>query len=174
MRCWVPAVVDASSDHEAHAEALRRLALKDGIEAISTGAAILRKGQALVLIRADSTRFMPGLGDLPGGYLAGGETVFAGLRREVAEETGLATRSIGPYLGHFDFRSGRGLLIRQLNFIVVVGGGAITLNRSEHKDFDWCPLDAPERMRALGLSPEARKVLDDARQAVEADGAPGA
>lgn len=61
-------------------------------------ALVVRDGRVLLARRA----LDPGAGmwDLPGGFLDEGEEPLVGLRREIAEETGLAIEP-GPFLGAF-------------------------------------------------------------------------
>jgi 8-oxo-dGTP diphosphatase len=54
------------------------------------GKAIIRKdGRILLLRRSEASSHDPGLWELPGGKIDYGEVLVEGLKREVAEETGL-------------------------------------------------------------------------------------
>jgi 8-oxo-dGTP diphosphatase len=62
------------------------------------GAIIGESHRLLLLRRAPTMVYRPGHWDLPGGHLAVEEEIHDCLRREIAEETGLAI-DIGPLLG---------------------------------------------------------------------------
>ena len=121
-----------------NAETLERLLLDTralGIERVVAGAVIRNNGTVLLLKRAQSD-YLGGIYELPSGAVEAGETLDQALRREVAEETGLEVVGIGPYLGHFDYSSGSGILTRQLNFLVTVRPAAVALS-PEHETFAW-------------------------------------
>ncbi len=134
-------------------------AAHDGIEAVSTGAVVVRKSKVLVLIRAASNHFMPSRGDLPGGYTLAAEGLLDCLAREYQEETGLHLTQVERYLGHFDYATGRGLKARQFNFLAHSTHGSITLNGSEHSGYEWVSLADEQELRRLRVSKEVLAIL---------------
>lgn len=133
---------------------------RDGIAALSTGAFVIRRNRFLVLIRNDGQTFLPGMGDLPGGFVRSGEDILTGLAREVKEETGLAIVRILSYLGHFDFTSARGRRTRQFNFAVECDPGRVRLSKDEHQAFIWIRLDDDRGLESASVSVEVRAALD--------------
>jgi 8-oxo-dGTP diphosphatase len=134
-------------------------ATKDGIEAVSTGAVVVRNSKALILVRAASNPFMPARGDLPGGYTSAHEALLDCLARELHEETGLHLMSIDRYLGHFDFITGRGMTARQLNFLAQASHGSISLNALEHSGYEWVSLSDEPELQRLRVSKEVLAIL---------------
>jgi 8-oxo-dGTP diphosphatase len=95
---------------------------------------IEERGKILVLRRAPSMAYKPGVWDLPGGHLNASETFEEGLAREIAEETGLtieidrllcANKAPGPYM--------------QLIFACRLSGDKrdVTLQAHEHAAWRW-------------------------------------
>ena len=100
-----------------------------------------RRGRCLVLRRSAGSRLDPGRWDLPGGKVDPGEEPAVGLRREVAEETGLRCR-VARLLG-----ATQADIDGQLAVCLVLEGrilaGRLRLS-PEHEDFAWrAPADLP-------------------------------
>jgi 8-oxo-dGTP diphosphatase len=116
-------------------------AASDGVQQFVVGAMIEHDGKILLLKRPAS-EFMGGIWELPSGKVEPGETLDTALIREITEETGLHTVTIGPYLGHFDYQSATGKRSRQFTFTATASG---TVTLTEHEASQWTPLDlAPE------------------------------
>lgn len=130
-----------------------------GIQARSVGGIVMRQGSTLILVRSAAHPFMPGCGDIPGGYALPTETLLEALARETKEETGSDVVAVTRYLEHFDFTTGRGLRARQFNFLIEISGLNVVLAKDEHSAFVWCdPTDIAE-LRHLRVSREVRSVL---------------
>lgn len=85
----------------------------DGIEQQVVGAIIDHQGEILLLKRPIDD-FRGGTWELPSGKVERHDAdLFAALRREVSEETGLIIADITGYLGAFDYTSGSGKRTRQ-------------------------------------------------------------
>lgn len=127
----------------------------DGIQKLGVGAIICREGRYLILRRAATEDFLPGLEEIPSGGVEPGEGLLEALSREVEEETGLRVTSILAYVDFFDYLSGSGRKTREFNFLVDTDGGEVRLNPAEHDAYAWL---APEEeaFRQASLSPETR------------------
>jgi 8-oxo-dGTP pyrophosphatase MutT (NUDIX family) len=104
-------------------------------------------GRILVIQRRDN-----GAWEIPGGILERDETVPAGLRREVEEETGLVVEA-GPLTGVYkNMRLGVVALVLRAR---LVGGDARATEESAAVDW-WTPAEVERRMSMV----VAVKVLD--------------
>ena len=118
-------------------------------------AAVIRDGNTALLLERSPQDYLGGLFELPGGLVETGETLCQALRREVAEETGLALILIDRYLGCFDYHSQSGRLTRQFNFqITAPETPAVVL--SEHASFAWVGL---AELAHYPASPEVQELL---------------
>lgn len=117
---------------------LTAAATADGVQQVVVGA-VIRDGNAVLLLRRPQTDFMGGIWELPSGKTEPGETLQAALIREVAEETGLQVTAITAYLGHFDYQSASGNHSRQFSFAVEVADPE-PVRLTEHDGFDWADL----------------------------------
>jgi 8-oxo-dGTP diphosphatase len=114
---------------------LRAEADRDQIQKIVMGGVIINNGKVLLLERpADD--FMGGIHELPSGKLEEGESLKAGLIREIKEETGLDVNQVLRYLGSFDYLSGSGKKCRQYNFLVSVKNTE-KIVLTEHSSYLW-------------------------------------
>lgn len=110
----------------------------DGVRQLVVGA-VVRHEDKILLLRRPEDDFMGGIFELPSGKVEPGETLDAGLRREVKEETSLDVTAIYDYLGHFDYQSGSGKKSRQFTFAVDVNSPDPVMLQ-EHDTYRWAPL----------------------------------
>jgi len=115
--------------------AIRENANKDGITHISTGVAVVKDGQIL-LIRRSVDDFLGGYYELPGGGVDAGETIEHAAMREMKEETGLEVSRVITTFKGFDYKTDKKPSVRQINLIIEAKPGEIKLS-SEHDDFLW-------------------------------------
>ncbi|MFF4735110.1 NUDIX hydrolase [Streptomyces sp. NPDC002536] len=111
------------------------------------GAVVREDGRVLAIQRADNGRWEP-----PGGVLEIGETVEAGLRREILEETGLVVEPEALTGVYKNMRAG----VVALFFRCQVTGGAATVT-NETQAFRW--LD-PSEIKGYMNEAYAVRVLD--------------
>src|SRR5580704_10987791 len=104
-------------------------------------------GRALLIRRRDTLHWEP-----PGGVLELGESIEAGLRREVREETGLTVEPAGLTGVYKNMTRG----IIALVFRCIVISGHLTLN-DEVSGFQWA---TPEEVKAMAAEAFAVRVLD--------------
>ncbi|MFI6106723.1 NUDIX hydrolase [Streptomyces sp. NPDC051310] len=109
----------------------------DGIEKTTVGAVIAAEDGRVLLLHRPADDYLGGLWELPSGGVDEGETLTGALRREVSEETGLTIETIGPYLGHFDYRSGSGRATRQFTFTATPTSPTGTVRLTEHDAHLW-------------------------------------
>ena len=100
------------------------------------------EGRCLVVRRSKSSKFWPGMWELPGGKVDAGEAFDDALRREIREESGLDVQLL-RYLGGIEWP------LPHINvvFIVmeaVVSGGEFNLS-GEHEEAKWLALEEFKR-----------------------------
>ncbi len=66
------------------------------IQKIGVSGFLLKDNKVLIVKRADSESFLPGVYELPGGKIDFGETIESAIEREFKEETGLDIKAIKP------------------------------------------------------------------------------
>lgn len=113
--------------------------------AVAVHGLIERDGRFLVMRRAASERYCPGLWDLPGGGVQAGESALAALHREVAEETGLRVAGVTPLLTHTNLTQLPERQTVQIVYRCHPGDGSdgiVCLDPAEHDAFEWLPLGA--------------------------------
>lgn len=115
--------------------AIREKAALDGITHISTGVAIVKDGQVL-LVRRSIDDFLGGYYEMPGGGVDNGETIEQAAMREVKEETGLVPYRVITTFKGFDYTTDKKPLVRQVNLIIEAKPGEVKLS-AEHDDFLW-------------------------------------
>jgi 8-oxo-dGTP diphosphatase len=142
---------------------IRDQAKKDGITHISTGVAILRDGKILMARRAAGD-FLGGVYELPGGGVDEGETITEGAVREVKEETGLTVSKVVATFEGFDYSTDRKPHVRQVNFLVEVEPGEITLDAAEHDDYLWVDATTVDDIK---MSEAMHKCVKDALAAAQ-------
>lgn len=115
---------------------IRASAQEDGVTHLATGIAAFRDGK-LLLVRRAAHDFLGGNFELPGGGVDEGETIDESVRREFFEETGLTVREILGTFEGFDYVTDRKPKARQVNVLVTVEDGDVTLSPDEHDTFRW-------------------------------------
>jgi 8-oxo-dGTP diphosphatase len=134
---------------------LRTQAAQDGVTHFVTGVAIFRDGKLLVVRRAVDD-FLGGLYEIPGGGVDEGETFEVAAAREALEETGLVvTRVVAEFEG-FDYETDSKPKVRQYNYAVEVAPGEVTLEPTEHDDYQWI---TKTDIDTLQTSPEMKTCL---------------
>ncbi len=126
-------------------EEIRRQAVKDGITHLATGIAVIKNGKVLVVRRA-AHEYLGGWYELHGGGIEEGETFAQGVARETLEETGLTVKRIVGMFDGFDYTTDKKPRARQLNFVVQVEPGEVTLNPDEHDDYQWIGPEAIDNL----------------------------
>ena len=114
---------------------------------IVVGALISDPAGRILLLKRAPHEFMPGAWEIPSGGVEPGEDLVSALRREIAEETGLALVSVLAQVGHAEYRAG-GLRCIQLNFTVECRG-LVTLSEEHCDHLWWEPDHADERLDAF-------------------------
>ncbi|MGW1427120.1 NUDIX hydrolase [Streptomyces sp. NPDC002431] len=120
----------------------------DGVTKHVVGAVVPDGEGRVLLLHRSADDYLGGLWELPSGGVDAGESLTEALRREVAEETGLAVTGIGAYLGHFDYLSGSGRKTRQFNFVTATTQESDTIVLTEHDAHLWA--DRAEQERVSG------------------------
>jgi len=127
----------------------------NGINRYVVGAIILKNDKVLLLERPKDD-FMGRIYELPSGKVEDGESLDAALYREVEEETGLRTREIKKYLGHFDYESKSGKKTRQFNFAVTVGEH-LEIRLQEHENYAWVD---KKKLHEYPVTDSVKQILD--------------
>jgi 8-oxo-dGTP diphosphatase len=129
-------------------QAWQDLAQNEGRECV-IGAVILNaQGRAFVQKRSQERRLFPGCWDIVGGHVEPGETLYEGLHREIAEETGWQLAHVVAILGQFDWAVDQKAR-RELDVLVEVEGNLDDpqLEWSKHSEFRWINLDEIEILK---------------------------
>lgn len=108
---------------------------------------ILKDGKYLVIRRAMSSKFFPGLWDFPGGKIEQGEDPDKAVIRETREETSLEV-TVGEKLGDYDYTE-KGNPIHFQIYSITKAGGKVKLSK-DHTDHSWI---AKEEMQNYDLAP---------------------
>ncbi len=133
--------------------------IADGVERLCSGGLLTRDGKLLIVRRAGSDDFLPGLYEIPGGGMEDGENILECLQREMLEETGVAVTHVDGVTDTFDYVSGSGRKVRQINFLLR-GDGEVQLNPKEHDQALF--VDNEEEIKELQISAESRRVITGA------------
>jgi mutator protein MutT len=106
--------------------------------------ALIRNDQGCVFVqrRSATRRVLPGIWDIVGGHLEGGETIQEALAREVQEETGWVLRHIGAQVADWEWEYD-GVVRRELDYLVEVEGDLTTphLEDAKHDRYTWVGQD---------------------------------
>jgi 8-oxo-dGTP diphosphatase len=105
-----------------------------------------------------------GVYELPGGGVDEGETITEGAVREVKEETGLTVSKVVATFEGFDYSTDRKPHVRQVNFLVEVEPGEITLDAAEHDDYLWVDATTVDDIK---MSEAMHKCVKDALAAAQ-------
>jgi 8-oxo-dGTP diphosphatase len=124
------------------------LAQNEGRECV-IGAVILNaQGRAFVQKRSHERRLFPECWDIVGGHVEPGETLYEGLQREIAEETGWHLLRVVAILGQFDWSAEQKAKC-ELDVLVEVERDldAPQLEWSKHSEFRWISVDEIEMLK---------------------------
>ena len=111
---------------------------KDNIDKIVVGG-IIEEDNRVLLLQRPYNDFMGGIYELPSGNVEKDEDLIYALKREILEETNLNMSNVINVIDTFDYVSGSGKRVRQINFLVSVERGEIVL--SEHDNYCWSNLN---------------------------------
>ena len=134
---------------------------RDGIQKIVVGA-VIRRGDAVLLLKRQADDFMGGLVELPSGTVDAGEDIIDALKREVREETGLEINDIDSFIGTFDYTSSSGKKTRQLNFLIYTSTKEIKLNVTEHTKSYWLDPQG-SAFESLNISDKTQRIIKAAQ-----------
>ncbi|MEW5955965.1 MAG: NUDIX hydrolase [Candidatus Micrarchaeota archaeon] len=109
-------------------------------------AVVEKDGKFLIVLRSSQAVLFPEHWDFPGGKLEPGEEPFAGLEREVLEETGLKVNALGV-VSVYEMVL-KNIPHRFTVYYTKILGGKVKLS-SEHTDFKWAT-----KQEILGLKTE--------------------
>lgn len=111
----------------------------------------------LLLQRASHESAFPDAWELPGGHVEDDESVAQAVAREVLEETSLVVSRI---IGEVEPMSWTSTHFNvQLNYVVMVQGGAVKLNPEEHSNYRWVEEGDAE---GLYMTSQMREVVQNA------------
>jgi len=119
-------------------------------------AVIKRGNQFLILLRSLKAEFFPEHWDFPGGKLEPNEDLFAGIEREVVEETGLKIKALAV-VGRYE------IVLRDISHRFLVYSTKLlskdTVQLSpEHLDFKWA---AKEELLKLKVEPYLKEYFKE-------------
>jgi molecular chaperone GrpE len=128
------------------------------------------KGEVLILKRVKKEKTHGGKFDLPGGHLEKGETAEEGVKREVKEETGLNVEVSDVFMiNEYPKKDELFDKIKALRFIAFSEDKKIVLNKEEHNEHFWLPID--EAIKKFnpkdGFENEKRETLIKAKKYLE-------
>lgn len=133
-----------------------------GLFHVAASAVILRGETVLLLLRGPDAAHAPETWDTPNGRLESGESVLGGLRREIAEETGLTSVEILRPVGTWRaFRKAERQEMIGIAHLCRHRGGEVRLS-AEHTAYRWVPF---AEVGGLAIEPGFREALLAAIQA---------
>ncbi|HVC58587.1 MAG TPA: NUDIX domain-containing protein [Candidatus Acidoferrales bacterium] len=115
---------------------------------------INQKGEVLLIKRGEDNPHKPGVWEIPGGRLETGESPFDGLKREVAEETGLDVQVLNPLKVHH-FTRDDGQKITMVVFICKSASDEVRLSK-EHVAHIWMDTE----LAKLKMVPDFHEEID--------------
>ncbi len=137
-------------------ESLAADARAEGVEKLVVGAVVHDGGRVLVVTRSAADDFLPGVDELPSGGVDEGESLVAGLNRELLEEVGVAADVVDDgFLAQFDYVTASGRTARQFTVSVPLRDGVVRLS-DEHTALRWV---ASDDLDSVSLTPETRSVV---------------
>jgi ADP-ribose pyrophosphatase YjhB (NUDIX family) len=112
-------------------------------------------GKILAIRRSDTHPLRPKGWDIPGGDLEFGEDAKEGMRREIAEETGLEVSDL-KVVDVISWPNDRGEFWITICYLAKSEGDAVKLSW-EHDDFKWV---MPEEFRQLDALPRIKQFVE--------------
>lgn len=111
----------------------------------------------VLLVQRASHDSMPNRWEIPGGAVDDGETILAGLAREVWEESGLKVKRLEAVVWEGDvFRTRSGKHVCKFTFVVEAENSSeVKLDPNEHQDYVWAT-EAECRARVAVRSEEGK------------------
>jgi len=106
--------------------------------AISVKSMIVNDGKLLIVKRADTNSYKPGIWEIPGGRIVENEDLILGLFREIKEETGLDIR-VNREINVRDFKRDDKQEIEMHIFLCNAISDSIILSK-EHSKYLWIEL----------------------------------
>jgi 8-oxo-dGTP diphosphatase len=135
---------------------LRVQGQRDQVDKFSTGLAVLRENQ-LLIVRRVAHDTLGGYYELPGGGVDPGESILDGAARELREETGLTIATIARQFPGFDYSDSSGRHIRQINLAVTTTHHKVVLNPGEHDAYAWV---GSADLGGYRFTPETRAAIE--------------
>jgi len=106
---------------------------------IGVKAIIERDNKVLLIKRSRIYGDLSHSWDIPGGRINFGEDPIDGLKREIAEETGLNLKEVHQILDASTVFQNEQKHIVRLTFLCSIEEGSINLSE-EHTEIEWCPI----------------------------------
>lgn len=126
---------------------------------VSQKAVILREdGKILAIRRSNTHPLRPKGWDIPGGDLEFGEDARAGMRREIAEETGLEVSDL-KVVDAISWTNDRGEFWVTIYYTAKTKTDQVKLSW-EHDDFAWV---TPEEFQQLDALPRVKKIVGEVK-----------
>lgn len=113
---------------------------------IAVKAFIVNDDNLMVIKRSLDDNFNPGIWEIPGGRVKGGEDPHLALKRETKEETGLSIRILKP-LNVQHFKKNPNLAITMIIFLCTCDSTDVKLS-PEHSNFKWVPVNTAKKYLA--------------------------
>ncbi|KIJ27077.1 hypothetical protein M422DRAFT_37945 [Sphaerobolus stellatus SS14] len=126
---------------------------------------LVQKRKLLILQRSATEDAYPFMYEIPGGHVEEEDnSLFATVRRETLEETGLIVKRITGEFEGFEYETKKGITV-QLNFFVEVEpeGDAppqVQINPEEHQAYAWVSLQ--DNLEAFPMTSSMTAVVNDA------------
>jgi 8-oxo-dGTP diphosphatase len=148
-------------------QAWQDIAQNEGRECVIGAVIVNAQGRAFVQKRSQERRLFPGCWDIVGGHVEPGETLYEGLQREIAEETGWHLTRVIAILGQFDWAADQKAR-RELDVLVEVEGDldAPQLEWSKHSEFRWIDVHEIEMLKE-NRPPDDTLIYDVVKKGLE-------